>query len=679
MRTHKFKRLALKTWPKRLAKRLPVRYGWAIALAGLICLLIIGSYQISQWLTPTATISVKTVRDVQEMPLLMRHESAILSVEFTTPLQHPLSLVSTDNDGIIKLWHVKDDPDQVNFASEVLAVSANVMVSGVHPEHPGVATINQEAGVALWDLSHPTPNSRTFTHDRKVLAASFSPDNRILATGDQNGIVHLWDLQTGKSVATLSADEHKTLNGHEDEVLALAFSPDGSRLASGGSDGLIYLWDWQAGKAVWRVETDDIVASIDFSPDGKTLATSGRPLTADGIEKIQLWNATTGKLGGELKGFAPVSFSPDGKRLAGSTQTDTGIKQVTVWALNAPSKPVTLTQGVYPFVFTPNGQAIATDSAGGKIKVWHRQHTSLVGSFQGRQKNTGFLAVRPQAQLFLAATDEKITAWTLGGAKRFSFHLKGMNRYGSFSRSLPLFHAVALSSDGQRLAVAIANRLEVMPLDYVAKMQQMVNVQLERPLFVTFNPRDHNLILVDVAKITLVRPKDGHVIRSLNVELPEEVNSFAISPDGKTLAVAGTGGLIQLWNLQTGTVVGQFQGDEQSTVLSLAFSPNGRFLASGSWGDQLRVWDVRQRQLVLSMASDRVFSVVFSPAGDLVASGSQTGEIQLWDAKTGEKLRTLVGHAGGIQSLTFSPSGEVLASSSEDKTIKLWRVSPAAG
>src|SRR5262245_35657531 len=62
---------------------------------------------------------------------------------------------------------------------------------------------------------------------------AFSPDGKVLASGDRTSAVHLWDVGTGQRL--------NTLVGHTAPVHALAFAPDG-RLASGGADGLVRLW-----------------------------------------------------------------------------------------------------------------------------------------------------------------------------------------------------------------------------------------------------------------------------------------------------------------------------------------------------------------------------------------------------------------------------------------------------
>ena len=58
-----------------------------------------------------------------------------------------------------------------------------------------------------------------------------------------------------------------------------------------------------------------------------------------------------------------------------------------------------------------------------------------------------------------------------------------------------------------------------------------------------------------------------------------------------------------------------------------------------------------------------------------MASSSDDRTIGLWRVKSGERIKTFIGHFGGVWSVVFSPNGEYLASGSEDKTIGVWRVS----
>src|SRR4051812_44066695 len=71
----------------------------------------------------------------------------------------------------------------------------------------------------------PPPPHRVFRHTSGVRALGFSPDGKTLAAVQSDGVVRVWDLPTGRTVATLG--------GLGEVVRTLAFSPDGTTLATG--------------------------------------------------------------------------------------------------------------------------------------------------------------------------------------------------------------------------------------------------------------------------------------------------------------------------------------------------------------------------------------------------------------------------------------------------------------
>jgi WD40 repeat protein len=69
------------------------------------------------------------------------------------------------------------------------------------------------------------------------------------------------------------------------------------------------------------------------------------------------------------------------------------------------------------------------------------------------------------------------------------------------------------------------------------------------------------------------------------------VYALAFSPDGRTLAAAGAGGTIRLWDAATQQEIGTPMTAGSAPVYALAFSPDGRTLAAVSSGATRR-WDV---------------------------------------------------------------------------------------
>ncbi|KDQ54665.1 hypothetical protein JAAARDRAFT_112605, partial [Jaapia argillacea MUCL 33604] len=82
----------------------------------------------------------------------------------------------------------------------------------------------------LFSLSH---------HKRAITALAFSPDGTHLVSGDLDGNVQMWSLDTG----ALAGSTIRAKQSPGSTVTALAFSPDSAHLFSGYEDGVVCAWD----------------------------------------------------------------------------------------------------------------------------------------------------------------------------------------------------------------------------------------------------------------------------------------------------------------------------------------------------------------------------------------------------------------------------------------------------
>ncbi|HTU90757.1 MAG TPA: protein kinase, partial [Gemmataceae bacterium] len=106
----------------------------------------------------------------------------------------------------------------------------------------------------------------------------------------------------------------KSLSGHKQGVIGVAYSPDGRLLASGDDGGEVRVWNMPDGTPRYVLPTSgQPIYALAFSPDGKSLLTA----SVRGNGDIDIWEAETGEPDGTLKGHTQglyeISFAPDGK------------------------------------------------------------------------------------------------------------------------------------------------------------------------------------------------------------------------------------------------------------------------------------------------------------------------------------------------------------------------------
>ncbi len=109
----------------------------------------------------------------------------------------------------------------------------------------------------------------------------------------------------------------------------------------------------------------------------------------------------------------------------------------------------------------------------------------------------------------------------------------------------------------------------------------------------------------------------------------------------------------------------------------LALSPDGKTLAvAASLGIYLYDVDTLKQVDFVSneaTATGTATAIAFSPDGKLLAFDSKPDKVSLWEFRTGHSLRELDAPIGGVHSLVFSPNGELLAAGGYNKALA-WRV-----
>ncbi|HZT79565.1 MAG TPA: WD40 repeat domain-containing protein, partial [Gemmataceae bacterium] len=362
------------------------------------------------------------------------------------------------------------------------------------------------------------------SHATQVTALALSGDGRLLASADSGCAIHVWNLETYRTL--------HVLRGHEAEVRCLAFGADGL-LASAGADRVVHLWDaWQGRRRVGGNDTGLARVSVAVSPDGGRLASTGGAA-------LRVWDTATARLLSERPGdgcWQAAAWSPDGRWLAAAGDGP----HVELWDAAAGTARFRL-EGLQPPVtslaFAPDSATLAAGS-GGCADVWlwntHDGEPALLIPDAAQGGAVQAVAFHPEGRLVAAAGID----WLATGG-----------------------------SDGVVALWDVPTRRQaaVLPGGAVA---------------VAFHPAGHRVATATLRQAVRVWDLSGGQLLHEITGHTDAVNCLAYSPDGRLLATGGDDRTVRLWDGASGAPRGRASLPTQ--VKALAFSPDGTLLYTGN-------------------------------------------------------------------------------------------------
>jgi WD40 repeat protein len=239
-----------------------------------------------------AVHEVDLEKDKPEPKELGRHDSYVTSLALAGS-----TLVSGGYDGRLTWWNIET-------GSKVRSVDAHrkwVRGLAATPDGSVVASVADDMVCRLWDVASGRMirelrgHAETTPHHfpSMLFACALSADGRHLATGDKVGHVNIWELESGRQLASLEAPVLYTWDPVQRRhsiggIRALAFSPDGSRLAVGGINKIsnidhldakprVEVFDWRKGERIgeFNGEGRGLVEHLEFHPRGDWLLGAG--------------------------------------------------------------------------------------------------------------------------------------------------------------------------------------------------------------------------------------------------------------------------------------------------------------------------------------------------------------------------------------------------------------------
>ncbi len=534
---------------------------------------------------------------------------------------------------------------------------------------------------------------------RDVTTIAFSPDGKTLASGEEGGAGRLWDVTTGKPIATFK----EVLRPRYPDLRALVFSEDGTKLIGVSWDNKINIWELgEHTKPPTILQMDGRKARLStstlmqFSTNGNLLAIAelGEESWKNKNFTIKLWDATTGKLSHTLTGHTrwikSIAFSADGKTLVSGDEYET----VRLWDTATGKLKATLNwrrgTTTYALAFSPSGRFIASGHREG-VKLWDntvkpkQQVDDAIGDYQrtleirGHKDYVSKLAFSPDERTLLTGSkDGTIQAWdTATGSHHFTC-------LGYIEGTKDLMFT-------EKGDILLSLNQPFNPPGIL--QQQRWDINTGDQLSTNFGGIDAgNMILAPDGKMLVTHPFGNKCfLWDINTDLPRIIGQFilngyprdglnvkfAFSADGKMLAAGGEDNLVRMWKLNDSKEVQHrftVKGHKH-WIRTLAFSPDGKMLASGGKGKTLCLWRVVDGTLLFKSTAHKswVSAVTFSPDGKILVSGGH--EIFFWDTETRTQLQTNPRQlTARISTLVFSPDGNTLVVGNWDGILELWDV-----
>ncbi|KZV80343.1 WD40 repeat-like protein [Exidia glandulosa HHB12029] len=232
-------------------------------------------------------------------------------------------------------------------------------------------------------------------HVKSVFAVSVHPRLPIAASGGEDDLGYLWNIEDGEQIVKLT--------GHTDSVSATAFSADGELIATGGMDGKVRIWrrvakdeSYKAWEFLTELPGPDEVMWLRWHPRGAVLLAGSN----DGM--VWLWQLPSGQtmqvFAGHTEPVHAGNFTPDGKRIVTASSDGTLIlwdprQSAPVWKLTPQDGRFAMEGGITSLAINSTSTLAVVGGADGGIRVVNLLKGDLVGALEGHAQGESVEAV----------------------------------------------------------------------------------------------------------------------------------------------------------------------------------------------------------------------------------------------------------------------------------------------
>ena len=529
-------------------------------------------------------------------------------------------------------------------------------------------------------------------------APRFSRDGTLVAIGDNEGHVRVWDAITGepRAVATEGTTDSRRY----------AFLEEPTRLATLGLDRRIMLWNPVTGALLASTTVDCSPFAVVASRDSTTLAVAcldntitlvdartlgpgihfgvmpgpiwwqafsadGSWLYSNAAGQVRAWDVARRSVRWVIPGRGGA-LSPDGtKLLAGGADSVARVFDAVTGTLLLELIGHDV-GGFNTVAWSSDGTMVATAGGDGTFRTWNaltgERYTVIetaLGSGEGTNAPAGALSAlfAPDGATLATVAGTGVSLWRVDRGALLDEVATGPEEWSATWS--PDEHAIAIAGRGRSGIFRDGAAPIAIPIDHG-----------QRLFDVNWSPDGARIVVAGEPNLTDVYTRDGTLAFAL-VGHTGNVARASFSPDGGLIVTASSDHTARLWDAATGAPVGVLH--HTGSVFAAAWSRDGARLATASFDHHLRVWDVATRTLLIDLdgGAAKYLDVTWSPDGRELAAAAQAGQAEIWNLATRRRRLGLVGHAFITTNAVWSPDGGLIATASSDQTARVW--DPATG
>ncbi|KAJ2356963.1 U3 small nucleolar RNA-associated protein [Coemansia sp. RSA 2618] len=576
-----------------------------------------------------------------------------------------------------------------------------VTTFAVKPDGTRLVAASRSMQLTVWDLT-TFKIERTFkARDSHILAMDIDATSTLVATGQADGTVNVWDIDRGYCT--------HNFKGHGAMITSVRFHPDKEKLClvSASGDGDIRVWNLKQRKCESVLKSHvSAVRAIDFDETNQFMVTSGR----DSV--INVWNWARKSLVRTIPVYESIEA-------AGVLRTDT--------AADFGSK---------------HGRVVFSGGEKGTIRLWDLDSgEELFTQAKDRNAKHAFIDViyLPESQSLCAVTnDQNLLFYGATGQLKRVRQIVGYNEEIIDMAYIGQEHkhlAVATNTEQLRIyntdnlncELAYGHKDIILALDvhssgaiiatgskdntaciWAVNMKAPVNhrvtcvavavghtksvgavtmAQGTDSLFMISGSEDRTVKVWDLEPLRAIFEDPGHAATLVGNAEPiklqtrytfqahdKDINSIRIAPGNRIFVTGSQDKTAKVWDTDTGKPLGTLQGHRRG-VWNIAISPTDRVIATASSDRMIKLWSLSDFACLKTFEghTNSVLCVEFVAGGQQLISTGSDGLIKLWNIKDGECVLTLDEHEGKIWTLAMQRSEAFMATGGTDSVIHIWK------